>query len=98
MLFVAYNLKLTSGKGWKNIKELSERAMEKGYTVYCFSASTGNDYKQIKDQYNLDFELLFCDETTLKTIIRSNPGIVKLNKGTIKGKWSWRQAKNVTLE
>jgi len=98
MLFVAYNLKLTSEKGLNNLKDLSERAMEKGYTVYCFSASTLDDYNQIKDQYDLDFELLFCDETTLKTIIRSNPGIVTLNKGTIKGKWSWRQAKNVTLE
>lgn len=98
MLFVSYNLNLSSPKGMKNIKDLSERAMERGYTVYCFSASTIEDYAKIKEAYGFDFDLLFCDETTLKTIVRSNPGIVTLNKGTVVGKWSWRQAKSVTLE
>ena len=98
MLIVAYNLKLTSPKGMQQIKELSERAMEVGYTVYCFSASTQEDYENIKMQYSLDFDLLFCDETTLKTIVRSNPGIMTLNKGTITGKWSWRRADSVILD
>ena len=98
MLVVAYNLKLTSSNGMQEVKELSERAMEKGYTVYCFSASTQEDYEKVKKEFNLDFDLLFCDETTLKTIVRSNPGILILDKGTIIGKWSWRQMKNISLD
>lgn len=98
MLVVAYNLKLTSEEGMRAVKELSERAMEKGYTVYCFSASTQEAYEKVKEKFNLDFDLLFCDETTLKTIVRSNPGILILDKGTIKGKWSWRQVESVTLD
>ena len=98
MLFVAYNLALTSEKGLHKIKALSERALEKGYTVYCFSASTPDDFQEVKEKYAFDFDLIFCDETTLKTIIRSNPGIVVLNKGTITGKYGWRQADSVTLE
>ena len=98
MLVVAYNLKLTSNSGMQEVKELSERAMEKGYTVYCFSASTQEDYEKIKKEFNLDFELLFCDETTLKTIVRSNPGVLTLDKGTITGKWSWRQMENISLD
>ena len=98
MLVVAYNLKLTSNSGMQEVKELSERAMEKGFTVYCFSASTQEDYEKIKKEFNLDFELLFCDETTLKTIVRSNPGVLTLDKGTITGKWSWRQMENISLD
>ena len=98
MLIVAYNLKMTSNEGMRRIKDLSERAMEIGYTVYCFSASTQEDYNLVKKEYNLDFDLLFCDETTLKTIVRSNPGIITLNKGTITGKWSWRRADSVILD
>lgn len=98
MLVVAYNLKLTSSNGMQEVKELSERAMEKGYTVYCFSASTQEDYEKVKKEFNLDFDLLFCDETTLKTIVRSNPGILTLDKGTITGKWSWRQIENISLD
>ena len=98
MLIVVYNLGLASKKGLIRVKDLSERAMENGYQVYCFSASTQEDYEKVKKKYALDFELLFCDETTLKTIVRSNPGIVTLNKGTITGKWSWRQTKSIHLD
>ena len=52
----------------------------------------------VKKEFNLDFDLLFCDETTLKTIVRSNPGILTLDKGTITGKWSWRQIENISLD
>lgn len=98
MLIVAYNLQLSSPEGLKSMKELSESAMVKGYTVYCFSASTEEDYASIKKEYGFEFDLLFCDETTLKTIIRSNPGIVTLDKGTITGKWSWRHWDKVFKE
>ena len=36
-------------------------------------------------------DLTFCsaDETTLKTMIRANPGYILIKNGTILGKWSW---------
>lgn len=95
MLIVTYNLQKASPKGLKKIKEMSDRALENGYIVYCFSASTEEEYLEIKKNYNLQFDLLFCDETTLKTIIRSNPGIIILDKGTVTGKWSWVDADEV---
>jgi len=95
MLFVAYDLSKADDKGLVNLKEVSENALQNGYTVYMFSASTEEDYLKLKAKYNFEFDLLFCDETTLKTIVRSNPGIVTLNKGVITGKWSWVDADKV---
>ena len=95
MLIVMYNLQKASPKGLKKIKEMSDEALQNGYTVYCFSASTEEEYLKLKKDYNFQFDLLFCDETTLKTIVRSNPGIIILDKGTITGKWSWADADEV---
>ena len=97
LLVVAYNLSLANPNGLEQVRGLSERAQEKGYRVYFFSASTQEDFDQVKGQYGFDFELLFCDETTLKTIVRSNPGIVTLDRGTITGKWSWREIEEIEL-
>jgi hypothetical protein len=50
-----------------------------------------------KEKYNLPFEFLFCDETTLKTMIRANPGVVILNKGTVTQKKNWIDVKELKL-
>lgn len=97
MLIVSYNLQKANPKGLENIKEIGDKALQNGYIVYYFSASTEEEYLKIKKDYNLQFDLLFCDETTLKTIIRSNPGIIILNKGTVTGKWSWRDVDDIEL-
>ncbi len=90
MLVVMYNMNKTNKKGLSKLKKVTDKALQNGYHVYGFSASSEEDFYKIKNEYNFDFDLLFCDETTLKTIIRANPGIVILNKGTITGKWNWR--------
>ena len=98
LLIVSYNLGKTEKKALPDVKTLSENAMQTGYSVYFFSASTPESFEELKAIYGFEFDLLFCDETTLKTIIRSNPGIVTLHKGTITGKWAWRQMDKVKLD
>jgi hypothetical protein len=65
--------------------ELGATCYSKGIDFYILTASGGAEIK------NYDNRLTFCntDETTLKTIIRSNPGYVLIKDGTIVGKWSW---------
>ena len=88
MLVVMYNLDKVDKQSLTKVKDISTRAMHQGYDVYAFSASNQSDYEIIKKEFDLDFDLLFCDETTLKTIVRANPGIVTISKGTITGKWN----------
>lgn len=89
MLIVAYNLDKSDRQGFANIKEVTDKAIKNGSQVYLLTASLEEDFLDIKDEFDLSFDMLFCDETTLKTIIRANPGIVTLQKGTVTGKWNW---------
>jgi hypothetical protein len=44
---------------------------------------------------NPTYEFLFGDEVTLKTIIRSNPGLLYLRSGTIIGKWHYNDIPSI---
>ena len=97
LLVVAYNLNKSDLEGFSKIQKITDEALQDGYTVYALSSSMNDDFLEIKDDYQLNFEMLFGDETMLKTIIRSNPGIVTLQNGTVTGKWSWADADEVKL-
>lgn len=97
MLVIVYNLDKTNANGFSAIKEVAAEALNKGYTVYGVSASFTDDLILAKEKYNLPFEFLFCDETTLKTMIRANPGIIILDKGTVTQKKNWADAHEIKL-
>ena len=78
-------------------KSVGEYLVQKGYTVYGVSASFSDDLLVVQEKYNLPFEFLFCDETTLKTMIRANPGVIILNKGTVTQKKNWIDIEDLEL-
>jgi len=90
VLVVAYNLDISDENGFVVSKFVANQAKEKGYTVYGLTASSDEEITEITQRFDLPYEFLFCDGTTLKTIIRANPGIVLLNKGVVMDKKSWR--------
>ena len=95
LLVIAYNLSKSDAQGFSKIKTVTDAAIKKGYTVYLLTSSMNEEYEIIKNEFNLNFEMLFCDETTSKTIIRANPGILTLQNGTVTGKWSWVDAEAI---
>jgi uncharacterized membrane protein YphA (DoxX/SURF4 family)/peroxiredoxin len=97
MLIILYNLSKSDTIGLTRIQEVSEKANSKGYTVFGVSASFSEDLIATKEKYSLPFEFLFCDETTLKTMIRANPGVIILDKGTVVQKKNWRDVQELEL-
>lgn len=98
LLVISYNLSSSDREGFQNIKIVTDKAIVNGYTVYALSASLDEEFAEIKNEYDLNFDMLFGDETMLKTIIRSNPGVITLNSGVVTGKWSWADAGDITLK
>lgn len=97
LLIVAYDLRSTEREGFANIKILSEQALKKGYTVVGLTASGDDMKEEIISKYNLNFEFYQSDETVLKTIVRSNPGILTLRKATVIQKKHWGDASEINL-
>lgn len=98
MLIISYDLSKSNVEGFTNIKIVTDKALDNGYDVYLMTASPQEDFNEIKKTYDLDFDMLFCDETTLKTMIRSSPGIMTVNNGIIEGKWSFNDTDDVKVK
>ena len=98
LLVVAYGFDYSELQGFKKLKSVVEKAQQQDYLVYALSASSMDDYKLLQEQYQLPFEMLYCDETTLKTMIRANPGIMILEKGVVAGKWNWTDFHKISLK
>lgn len=97
IVIVAYSLGNTEKDGYRSIKEVTDEALKNGYSVIGLSASSPEMTAELAEEYRLNFKFYFCDETTLKTIVRSNPGILELDKGTIKQKLHWNDAEQLEL-
>ncbi len=60
-----------------------------GINFYSLSSSIYSEIEQIKTSQQLSLNFYITDETTLKTIIRSNPGLLLLKEGIILAKWHY---------
>ena len=86
VMVIAYDLAKSERPYFAEIADLARKANAKGYKVIGMSASNDQLSGELKKRYSLDFEFYFTDETTLKTIVRSNPAVLTLKKGTIQQK------------
>lgn len=86
VMVIAYDLAKSNYDAFKEVKEITDKALKNGYKVVGMSASSDDFKNQLVKEYQLDFEFYFTDETALKTIVRSNPAVLVLERGTIKQK------------
>jgi peroxiredoxin len=98
VVIVAYNLAVSETAGFASVKEAVARARNAGYSVIGLSASGPDEVNDYKSRFGLDFDFYFCDMTTLKTIIRSNPGIMEWRSGVIQQKLHWSDAHQLKLD
>lgn len=92
LIVVAYNISKTEREGWSEIKSALQKASKQNFKIIGLTASGEQEISKFKEDFNLDFEFYFSDETAIKTIIRANPGLVILKNGTITNKLHWNDA------
>lgn len=86
-IVIASNLQKTNREGMKKMAELAHAAKIKGYNFIGLTASPPDNFDAFKKETGVQFDFFNTDEIALKTIIRSNPGLIVLKKGTIVKKY-----------
>ena len=95
-ILVSPHLEFADDANFGNIDEIYEYANDHGYKFICLTASTEKGIKHWQDITGAEYPFYLTDETTLKTVIRSNPGLLLLKDGTIIQKWSHNDLPNMT--
>ncbi|MCI6412746.1 MAG: DoxX family protein [Butyricimonas virosa] len=95
ILAVAYNLTQSDVQYQPAINRLAEYAQEKGIRFYGLTSSSERDIETYKKRYHVPYEFCTADEIQLKTMIRSNPGVIILREGTILNKWAGKDVPDV---
>jgi len=90
-IIVAYDLLATSKKDFeKRITPLAVAAEEYGISLVVLSGSTFDLIDAFRHELQTPYNFYQADGVKLKTIIRSNPGLVLMKDGVVLGKWAHR--------
>lgn len=87
-LLVASQLADASEVSIDLINDLYDYCLEYKYPFYCLTASSEKDVAEWQERTGAEYPFASMDDVTLRTIVRSNPGLVLLKKGTVVNKWS----------
>ena len=88
LMFTSHDLADVSEKQWEKVKEVTETAEKQGYIVIWVVANEPEFVEQLREQYDFLYEVYYADELEIKPIVRSNPGLIWLDNGLVKNKWS----------
>jgi len=84
---VASNLQKSNKDGIKTLVAFGNEAKRKGYNFIMLTSTSPDSFGAYKAETGANFDFFNTDEIVLKTIVRSNPGLILLKKGTIIGKY-----------
>ena len=87
-LLVAHQLGQANDGKIDLINELYDYCLENDYAFYCLTSSSDEDILKWQEYTGAEYPFCLMDNITLKTMVRSNPGLVLLKGGVVINKWS----------
>ncbi|MCX6267202.1 MAG: DoxX family protein [Bacteroidetes bacterium] len=89
-ILVSYNLDQANLKGFLNVLPLYKHATLDGYSFICLTNSLPAVIKKFRMDNGTAFEYYNSDDVVLKTMVRSNPGLILMKNGIVLAKWGFR--------
>ena len=90
-LLIAHKLEKADDANIANINSVYDYAVEQGYRFLCLTASLPPSIQEWEESTGAEYPFCTMDDTTLKTMIRSNPGLMLIKAGVIINKWPNRR-------
>ncbi len=90
-LLVAHRIENADDGNIDLINETYDYSVEHGYKFYALTSSPEEAIEEWCDQTGAEYPFCQMDDITLKTIIRSNPGLLLIKDGIILNKWADNQ-------
>lgn len=87
LLVISHKVEKASTKNIKCVKSTIENAKKAGAKVIWLTSSYSDDIEEFKSEYEINDTFGATDDITLKTIVRSNPGLVLIKDATVIEKW-----------
>lgn len=87
-LLISHKLEKASEAHVDDINEIFDYAQEFDYDFYALTASLPEKIQEWRENTGAEYPFGTMDEIALKTVIRSNPGLVLMKDGTIINKWA----------
>ncbi|NOR86314.1 MAG: hypothetical protein GQ527_01770, partial [Bacteroidales bacterium] len=87
-LLISYDINEGNWDELEEIRIIKEKAEEDGYSFSMITASSEESIDAFQKDQQFYANFYQSDDIDLKTIIRSNPGLIVLKDGQIRGKWA----------
>lgn len=88
-VFVAHDLSAIGSKAERKLKTTSEILHAMSSNQVLITAGLPEELRAFEQQNQLLVEAFYADGVVLKTMIRSNPGLMLLHRGTVMAKWHY---------
>ena len=88
LMFTSHDLTKVTEKEWEKIRKITEAAEKQDFTVIWTVADEPEYVEKLREKYDFLYEVYYADELEIKPIVRSNPGLIWLDNGLVKDKWS----------
>ena len=87
-MLVMYDIDLADRSAMQKVNEFYKMCKENNIPFNGLSGASEDEVTAFRKETKADYPMLTVDGTALRTVIRSNPGLMMLKDGVVTGMWS----------
>ena len=88
-IVVAYDLDETNTASFASLNAIYDDAEREDYSMVALTSSIPDKVERFKKEHHIEYDFYYADDVILKTMIRSNPGLILIKDGIVLNKWHY---------